>query len=358
LKLDLINKLVFYYLKIFSKKQHNSIDIDNVKNICILSNTAIGDTLFSTPAIRLLRQKYPQKKIITVLNPKNSELFINNTNIDLIYTYNSKWSHFFSIVKKLRREKIDLTFIFHSNEPQATPLAFFIKSKYIVKIPNINNKFNFLHTNNVSSKNPGEHFIDYRLRQLELIGIFKKNYKMDLFIEESEAVKVSKKIDLSGRYIGFQVGASSPSRLWNNKSWVLLAKKILDYNPSLKIIITGSSRDKELSNQIIEKINSERVIDTCGWFDLCSSSYLISKLEALITLDTGPLHIAASLNIPTVCLSVAGKKNESNPRSSSVNHLFIEKPETCNPCIDKKCKNAFCMNQITVEEVFSKYLKL
>ena len=76
------------------------------------------------------------------------------------------------------------------------------------------------------------------------------------------------------------------------------------------------------------------------------------KLDLLVTPDTGPLHIAAAMNTATLAISVAGIAVESNPRSNSTQHVFVQKQKTCKPCIDKKCKYQKCMLQITSDEVF------
>ena len=74
MKIDLIRSLARWYLKdkTLSKEK---IDMQNVNNILVMSNTAIGDTLFATPAIQLIKEHYPNKHIIALLNPKNFKLF-------------------------------------------------------------------------------------------------------------------------------------------------------------------------------------------------------------------------------------------------------------------------------------------
>ena len=170
MKIDLIRSLARWYLKdkTLSKEK---IDMQNVNNILVMSNTAIGDTLFATPAIQLIKEHYPNKHIIALLNPKNFKLFSTNPNIDEIITFRGKWRCFLQTIFKLKSKSIDLTFIFHSNEPQATPLAYLSGSKHIIKITNKGNEFNFLHYNPPIAPRTDEHFIDRRLKQLEYIGI-------------------------------------------------------------------------------------------------------------------------------------------------------------------------------------------
>jgi ADP-heptose:LPS heptosyltransferase len=325
----------------------------DVSNILVMSNTAIGDTLFATPAINLLRKNYPDKNIIALLSPKNYELFKTNPNIDEIITYRGKWGNFLQVAFKLRAKNIDLTFIFHSNEPQATPLAFLSGSKYIIKIPNDKNEFNFLHYNPPIAPQLDEHFINRRLKQLSYIGIDEQSYQMEIYPLTSWYSEVDKVLKDNVKYIGIQIGASTISRMWLIERWIDLVNRLLDYDINLQVVLTGSESDRQLTDKVENSIQNQRVLNMAGVLDLCSAAALIDRLDLLITPDTGPLHIAAAVKTPTITISVAGNSVESNPIDKEIPHVFIQKPITCSPCLDKRCKNATCMEQISTEEVLS-----
>jgi len=351
MKLNLIRKLIRWHLK--SKHvNRDSIDIKTIDNILVMSNTAIGDTLFTTPAIRSIKESYPDMHIIALLNPDNYQLFEDNPFIDEILLYKGKWRNFFTLVFKLKRMKIDLALIMHSNEPQATPLAYYAGCRYIVKIPNDNNEFNFLHHNSPVPAKQDEHFIDRRLKQLEYIDIHTKNYRMDIFINPQWYEKFSGMFSENEIYIGFQMGASTKSRMWFPDRWVDLANMILKHKRSWNIVLTGSKSEASLARDFLSSVPDDRVINFVGKLDIGHASALIDKFDLLVTPDTGPLHIAAALQIPTVAISVAGSATESNPRDHNIPHIFIEEPKTCNPCIDKRCKYQKCMLQITPNQVF------
>jgi len=329
------------------------IEMKDVSNILVMSNTAIGDTLFATPAINLLRKNYPDKNIIALLSPKNYELFKTNPNIDEIITYRGKWGNFLQVAFKLRAKNIDLTFIFHSNEPQATPLAFLSGSKYIIKIPNDKNEFNFLHYNPPIAPQLDEHFINRRLKQLSYIGIDEQSYQMEIYPLTSWYSEVDKVLKDNVKYIGIQIGASTISRMWLIERWIDLVNRLLDYDINLQVVLTGSESDRQLTDKVENSIQNQRVLNMAGVLDLCSAAALIDRLDLLITPDTGPLHIAAAVKTPTITISVAGNSVESNPIDKEIPHVFIQKPITCSPCLDKRCKNATCMEQISTEEVLS-----
>jgi len=141
--------LLFYFRNKKIKDQGSQIDMSKVKNILLVSNTAIGDTLFATSSIRLIKKHYPDKKIILLIKENFSKLFDNNPNISEVLYFSGKWGQFIKAISILRKKEIDLTFLMNSNEPQATPLAYFAGSKFIIRTPNNNNEFKNMHHNHI-----------------------------------------------------------------------------------------------------------------------------------------------------------------------------------------------------------------
>ena len=358
MKLDIFGFLVNFLIKNKSIDKLEHIPMDNVHNILLMSNTAIGDTLFNTPVFRSLKLHYPTKKLIVLLNPANYKLFETNKYIDEIVLYDGKWNKFFQVLKILKTKKIDATFILHSNEPQATPLALLSNSKYIIKIPNDKNEYNRFHTNVPISSYGDRHGVFDRLRQLEYLNIFENDPRMDIVLKDSWKDEVfdyleSKNIDNSTIVIGFQIGASTVSRMWFSDKWVELGKKIFLKYPNAIIILTGAPNEIKLTNEVEEEINSSRVLNLAGKFPLGSAAALIGSLDIFITPDTGPLHIAIALKVPTIGFFVVANHIGSNACYDQDIHLYIQKEKTCNPCIAKNCKYQECMLQITVEEVLN-----
>ncbi len=338
-----------------SKKQivkNEVIPIETIDEIYCFSNTAIGDTLFNTPVFRLLKQNFPNKKIIVVLNPNNYNLFENNSDIDEFILYSGKTKHFFKILQNLKKKKPKLIMLLHSNDPQATSLSVLSGAKYIIKIPNFNNKFNNWHTNQPTKTIENKHGIFDRLKQLELLGITSHDCKMHLFLNAEWKEEIDSYFNKNNSVlVGFQIGASTISRMWFTEKWVELGKKLLKKYSNINIVLTGSPNEKELTLAVEKGINDIRVLNLAGRFGLGSAATLIGRLDLLVTPDTGPLHIATALKTPTIALFVVANHLGSNSCYDKDIHHYIQKEKTCNPCIAKKCKFAKCMLQIEVDTV-------
>ena len=356
--MSLFEKIIPYFLPKNQVIKTNLIPMDEIKEIVCFSNTAIGDTLFNTPVFRSLKKNFPDKKLIVMLNPSNYKLFETNPYIDKIILYDGKTKNFFSVLKELKNIKPKLVLILHSNDPQATPLAVLSGAKYIIKIPNNKNSFNKWHTNPPIKGVKNKHGIFNRLKELEFLGIKENDCKMDLFLKDEWIKKIDDFLPKNKKFIGFQIGASTISRMWFSDRWIELGKKLLEKYPDINIILTGAPNEKVLTDEVEKGINDKRVLNLAGKFGLGEAAALISKLDLFITPDTGPLHIAISLKVPTIGFFVVANHLGSNACYDKNIHFYIQKEKTCNPCIAKACKYAECMEQIEVDEVIDKVRSL
>lgn len=349
-------KLKESVLRFYLKRIYKVSPPENIRSILILSNTAIGDTLFSTPLFRECKKAFPEAKISALLNPSNFKLFETNPHIDEIVLYDGKWKGFFSILKKLKKREFDVAIISHSNEPQASPLCALAGIKTIIKVPNAKNSWNFLHYNPPTPMMEDNYTVLNRLKTLEFLGAKSSDTKLELFIKEEwrESVKEFLGEHLSSRKIGFQVGASTISRQWFSERWIELGQKILEEERDAAIVFTGAPNERCMIEKIVSKLPKDRVLISAGSLSLEEGAALIGELDLLISPDTGPLHIAVALKTPSISLFAVANPECSLPEYDRELHGYIKVPKTCDPCIAKRCRYAECMEQIGVDDIMQK----
>ena len=324
-----------------------------IQTVCFFSNTALGDTIFNTPVFRVFRQNFPHIRTVALLNPSTAPLFKTDPNIDEILLYDGKKGGFLRALWQLKKIKPDIIFILHSNEPQATPLAVLCGAKYVFKLPNAGNKFNAFHSNAPEPYGDERYVVLNRLEQLKFVGIKSRDTRLNLYLRDEDFARVDEMLKGCGsrKFIGFQMGASTVSRQWFWQRWRELAGIILERTDAV-IVLTGSPAERAMTAQLDEELRSSRVIDAAGKLSLREAAALIARLDALVTPDTGPLHVAAALKTPTIGLFAVASPVNSNPDFDKNIHKFIKKPRTCSPCIGKNCKFQECMLQIGADEVW------
>ena len=331
-------------------------DPDKVKNILVVSSTAIGDTLLSTPAIRAVRERYPGATITGHFNVKNMELFENNPHIDGIVPYYGGYKKFLKTVREFRRRKFDLVLIFHGNEPQATPMAYLSGARFILKFPK-SREFSFLLSNTEEQlADASLHVIEKRLKLAELVGCRTSAKEMVLLEREEGNAFVTQFLHEHGMntedlLIGFQAGASTAGRRWPSRRFIKLGKMLIAASPRVRVIITGSPEEYALCREIADGIG-ERSMVTAGIIPLKYVPSLVRRLRALLTGDTGILHMAIAVGTPVIALFVPSTPKDTGPLYDLDKHVVVHKEMPCNPCVSKYCGDPYCMDLITVGEVF------
>ncbi len=368
MKINPIDSLIFLFVKLLKSLDKRKADIkdlnpDKIKNILVVSSTAIGDTLLSTPAIRAVREQYPHAKIIGHFNAKNMELFENNPHIDGIIPYYGGYKRFFKTIREFRRHKFDLALIFHGNEPQATPMAYLSGARFIIKLPNTS-EYRFLLSNKeqVLGWEDFTHGVEQRLKVAGMAGCKISDKRMTLPLSEEGDAMVDKFLEensvwKSNILIGFQVGASTISRMWFADKFVELGKKLIDLYPEIKIVVTGSSQEYNYCKGIADDIGEKAVV-SAGKIPLKYMPSVVRRFKMLVTGDTGIMHMAIAVGTPLVALFAVSDAKRSGPYYDMEKHVVIQKERTCEPCISKKCTYQKCMENISVDEVYSAILSI
>ncbi len=362
MRFRLAESLLYGFMKLLhalDRRRRDTGDFrpEDVRSILLVSSTAIGDTLLSTPAIRAVRERYPRARIIAHFNRDNMELFKNNPRIDGIIPYYGGYRRFLRTVMELRRYRFDLVLILHGNEPQATPMAYLSGAPFIFKLPNTS-RFRFLLSNRepVVGWDGLGHGIEARLKTASLCGCDTMNKRMELFIDRRDEERVSVFLEREGVrrgdiLVGFQPGASTLSRMWFPDRFVELGRRLIKDIPRCWIVITGSPSEKALCESIGDCIGG-RTIVTSGRVALRELPPLVKRLSVFVTGDTGPMHVAFSLGTPVVALYAVADPEKTGPYYDREKHRVIKKERICDPCVSKRCEYQKCMENIEVDEVF------
>jgi ADP-heptose:LPS heptosyltransferase len=331
-----------------------------VKCLLVISSTAIGDTLFSTPAIHALRRRYPRARLIGLLHRRTAPMFRHYDEFDEIVLLRRS---LLRTAWQLRRARPDVAVILHGNEPEASMLAYLSGARYIVKHAKRHPAPELI------SRREGEedydplagHAIPTRLRLAEWLGADTTDTRMQLTVAPGTDQTAAQLLRAHGVgpndiCIAFQPGAATRYKMWPATSFMLLAHKLMQHDPKIKIVLLGSKPERRLCETIKGGVRDYSLINLAGAVDLPVLPALVKRLTLLVSNDTGTLHVAIALGVPTVSLFAATDPSGTGPLQDLERHRVIKKPPTCHPCVTKRCSTPFCMDQITVDEVLQAVL--
>jgi len=145
-------------------------------------------------------------------------------------------------------------------------------------------------------------------------------------------------------------GANHPHRRWPVSKYGALAKML--HAEGAEVLVLAGPAERDLAGAVVRLSNgSARAMDKPVPVELLPA--LFAEVNLVVTNDTGPLHIAASVGTPTISLFLAmARPQDTGPCSPE--HLILETLESCHPCPEHSaCDSPVCGDSIPVEVVFA-----
>jgi ADP-heptose:LPS heptosyltransferase len=349
----MLRELYNLYFKLasrgYKRRDIKTLDMDRVSTILVISNTALGDTILSTPAIKSLKKSFPDKRVVAILNSTYSPLFRDFEYIDRVIEYNGNRRGFLKAVREVKREGVELALILHSNGPYDIWLTTLGGAKYILKHPTKSKLKRYL--SHIFEKKE-QHTIEDRLDLVRILG--GKVIDRELEIGKLNNQSLSKKFREFKGYIGLQIGAADRYKIWPIERFIELAKRL--YKDGEKILITGTKEEWKMAQKIKEVTPS--VVNMCGKTSIEELPYLVRELKMLITNDTGTMHLAIALKVPTLSLFSPTSATGIGPYQDMKIHRVIQKDGSFIQRLPKKERDDSAMRLISLDEVYSLYKEL
>jgi heptosyltransferase-2 len=194
--------------------------------------------------------------------------------------------------------------------------------------------------------------VDHLLDLADLTGGKRKGCEPEVFLSDTEMewahkALAKKGINSDAVIIAIHPGAHYPSQRWPAERFGEVAKEIVEQSEA-KVILLGSSDEKVLLEAIEKRVGAD--IQTFSCDNIRELIALLSRCDLLVCNNSGPMHIAAALKVPTV--SMMGPTVTPLWLPYGEKNVVINKALHCSPCNRAVCKGHECMESITVDEVY------
>jgi len=262
----------------------------------------MGDTLWSTPAIRAIKKVLPRAGIDLLLQPQWEGLLYGNNNIRQLIPYYPHWYRQVIGLPRFLGTRYDHVLIFHANKDIRRVLPW-LRCSSIWSHQQPDNLPGVSPSQIVPIEKPA-HGILRRMAMLEKIQIPSNGVHMDIFLNDddrSDALLFLKQNRMIPKeFIYINTGGSIEQKRWPIDKCISLAKLILQ-NTSLTIVLGGGPEDVDRVDSIEKQLDRQRV--ACATHrPLRANCALIAQARMLITPDSGPMHIGFALKVPTIAL--------------------------------------------------------
>jgi len=325
--------------------------------ILIVKLSALGDVVQTLPVLTLLKKTLPSVQIDWVIDRRNAEILVDHPYLNKLIVFSKDFLKsplkLLKFFLDLRKEKYDIAIDYQGLFKSGIIIGF-CKAKYKVGFSNHREGSPLFYNIKLPPYDKNLHAVR---RYLNLTKeVFKILEVPDNWGEKipevnwSEDIFLNKLNFIDKPYIVFVPSARWKTKLWPFSHWEDLIKKCKHLGKDYDIFITGSPSDSELKAwaEVIEK-RYFYVKSLAGKLKLKELVSLIKEAKVVVTVDTGPMHIASALKVPTIALFGPTSPERTGPWGER--DVVLKSSLPCSPCFKKECKNFKCMESINTEEV-------
>lgn len=331
--------------------------------ILILRLSSIGDILLSTAFIRQTRIKFPSAKIDFVIKKEFFDLIRYNPHINYIYKFDSKsgLKELLRLREKINNQNYDYIFDIHNNF-RTKILTSRIKSAKKWKIKK--NKFIralLVYTKINLYKNIKQTPFKY-LDVGKTAGIKDDFQGLEIFWKDYIERKVNNILYNKNIRYGYLIivpGAGFYTKRWPVEHFKKLIKKITNRRREKIVIVGGKSEINDFNGLEI----SRQVVNLTGNLNLLEAAALITKAKAVVSNDSGLMHIAAAVKTPVLAIFGSSVKELGFFPFRSEYIMLENNNIKCRPCSHigrNRCPLGHfkCMKEIDVDVVYNNLLKI
>jgi len=326
---------------------------EKVRKILIRGPNWVGDSVLAIPAMKAVRARFPDAEITLLVRPWVAGLFSSAPFVDKVWSEEkpSGLGDWIRITRDMRNRRFDLALLLPNSFESA--LMMFL-GRVPERVGYATDGRQWMLTNAVTADSSVGHQVNYYLNLAKVLSATadRPSIEIEATRQERESARTllaTEGIPHTSRFIVLNPGAAYGSaKRWHEDRFATVADR-LAIELGVHVAIIGSEAERPTANQIRDRLKSTTAV-LSGKTSLEMLIGVLAESSLMITNDSGPMHIAAALGVPTV--AIFGSTDEKatgpyGPRTRIVKHAV-----DCSPCLLRECPiDHRCMNLVTVDDV-------
>lgn len=320
-----------------------------IKNIVVIKLDHIGDMLWATPALSMLRQNIPQAKITVVCTPYTEPVLRENPNIDAILPFDKNFLRTAREVKTYISQRMAVPDIVLCMDPRddATYIAYLSRAKvragyYLPDKPlsvlksifNLN--YRLPHPSCGRRNVKLRHEVDVNIMLLNALGMDSNPQNLTkLYINKSEYIAASEclkkyKIAEDKPLIMYHLPLKWVEGMWDKNHLLKIAYSLSQLVQNGRLLVTCGPNEDDLANSLKPYMPQNSI--TIPSMDFRTWSALVSYCSLVVSRDCGAVHVAAAMHVPVISVFEESKKKEFvRWEPWGVEHVNIIRPANATP---------------------------
>ncbi|MDQ3019547.1 MAG: glycosyltransferase family 9 protein [Bacteroidota bacterium] len=334
------------------------LDKSKIQKILVIKFGGIGDILLSTPVLPNLKNYFPKAQINFLTLRHSRDILIDNPYLTRAFTYDPSEDKSWCLIKNIRTQNYDLVIDLFGN-PRTALITFLSTARYRFGFNFRGRKYAY----NIKTKGRGGevHNVEFNLdalRALEIPIVSKKLYLPVNIVHEEFADEFIKTNNPgSKKIIGISKTGGWETKRYKVNDYIELINKLNGLYDINFILFWGNQKEKEDCEFIKSKItksNAYLIPDS----PIKYLGAIIKKCDIVIGNDSGPLHIAVAVGVPT--LGIYGPTNPKLQGPYGENNLSVINDKLdCLYCNLLECPiGNICMTELSKEKIIDKVKEL
>ena len=332
-------------------------------NILIIKLSAIGDVIHALPVSYAIKETYPEARLTWAVEPPARELLVDNPYIDDILVFEKKkfktslrgfWENFGPLRQKLKAGHFDISLDLQGLGKSAA-LAYFSGASRRYGTADMREGSGWI-SKSVHGPNARGHIVERYLDVARAIGCRVERVMFPVAIAAADQETARQRLVQAGgpegrAYAVLAMGANWPNKRWPVRDYAALADWLFERRV-IPVFVGGGLLDEHLIDDII-RLALVPPMNLVGQTTLKQLAAVIAGASIVIGGDTGPVHLAAGLGVPTVMLMGPTDANRNGPYGQIENAIEVNRP--CRYCWKRACpKGLDCLAAIHPPEVEEK----
>lgn len=318
--------------------------------ILLIQLRALGDVILTTPALRVLKKRFPQAAIDFLANPGPAEALEGNPNLTDIIVYPYKANDVLGLIKFcfiLYRNKYDIVIDFLGT-PATALMAFFSRAPLRVGYNLRYRRAAYTHVEQNYRGNVYNTLTKFSL--LKPLGIFEEEIQTEIFIPRQAqdwADRLFKENGWTDRnVVAAAPFARRPARRWLPERFAQV-DQWLQENGHPVILLWGPG-ERDYVEAVSRRIDPPAMLSPPT--TLMQLAAILKRCRLLICNCGGTKHIAVAVGTPT--LTIHGP---TNPRvwtpPDDPRHAYVRADLDCLDCGKRECEPLECMEVVSADQV-------
>ena len=344
-------------------------------NILLVRLRLIGDVVFTTPVIRALRRHYPEAKIDYLVERAAAPVVEHNPHLHhvLVVPHTRGWRRIVDDIRlghRLRAAKYDICVDLHGG-PRSAWLTWATRAQVRVGYDIPGRTWMYTHVAHRPRVLRARHSVE---NQWDLLAALDPALsappdpatdRVEMAVDDATREAAARRfarlaVPAGAPLVVLHVSAGNPFRRWPEAAFAELASRLATGGGGRWVLVTGGPSDREAAARVLAEArrraggHGDRILDGEGW-SLAELRALMDHAALFVGGDSGPLHVAATSEVPVVGLYGPTLAERSAPwRDRAIPTVSVDAGALpCRPCDQRVCApgDFRCLSGIPAERV-------